>query len=158
MLTYKIIFVSAFVLLIGLISACQVDVPTPPVSSEDQIQSYLTANNLTTVAQSTSSGLYYIIDNAGVGPNPTASNTVMVHYRGYLADGTEFDSSYKRGEPSKFGLTSVIGGWTEGIPLFKKGGSGKLIVPFELGYGSRGNNDIPPNTIIIFDIELFDFE
>ncbi len=158
MLTYKVIFFSVFVLLIGLISACQVDVPAPPVSSDDQIQSYLTANNLTTVAQSTSSGLHYIIEEPGVGPNPTSTSTVVVHYRGYLADGTVFDSSYERGQYSQFSLTSVIAGWTEGIPLFKRGGSGQLIVPFELAYGSRGNNDIPPNTIIIFDIELSDFQ
>ena len=156
MFTYNQIIVVLLILFIGCIAACKVEAPVPIISSEDQIQAYLTENNLTTVAEKTESGLYYIIEEEGVGEHPTSTSSVQVHYRGTLADGTVFDSSYARGEPSRFPLTSVILGWREGMLLFKKGGSGKLIVPFELAYGSSGNGDILPNTIIIFDIELFD--
>ncbi len=157
MLTYKKIIIAVVVACLGFVAACEVDVPSVPVSSAEQIQAYLTANNLSTVAQETESGLHYIIEEEGVGPHPTTSSVVTVHYRGTLADGTVFDSSYERGQPSSFGLGSVISGWSEGMLLFKRGGSGKLIIPYELAYGSSGNGDIPPNTIIIFDIELFDF-
>lgn len=155
--TYKKIFTAIIVACMGLVGACEVDTPTPTVSSAEQIEAYLTANNLSAVAQETDSGLHYIIEEDGVGPNPTSSSVVTVHYRGTLPDGTVFDSSYERGQPSSFSLGSVISGWREGMLLFKRGSSGKLIVPFELAYGSSGNGDIPPNTIIIFDIELFDF-
>lgn len=157
MFSYKKIILTVFIACMACISACEVDIPEPPVSSADQIQAYLSANGLTTVAQETDSGLHYIIEDPGVGPHPTSSSIVTVHYRGTLADGTVFDSSYERGQSSSFSLGGVISGWREGMQLFKRGGSGKLIIPFELAYGSTGNGDIPPNTIIIFDIELFDF-
>ncbi|MEZ4885066.1 MAG: FKBP-type peptidyl-prolyl cis-trans isomerase [Chitinophagales bacterium] len=154
---YKQIIIFFSVLCMGFIAACDSDIPNATVSSENQIQAYLSANGLTTVATKTASGLYYIIEEEGVGPHPVSTSIVTVHYRGTLADGTVFDSSYARGKPSSFGLNSVISGWREGMLLFKRGTTGKLIVPFELAYGSTGNGDIPPNTIIIFDIELFDF-
>ncbi|MGB1243149.1 MAG: FKBP-type peptidyl-prolyl cis-trans isomerase [Chitinophagales bacterium] len=157
MFTYKILIIAIIVICIGLFGACKVDTPTPIISSADQIEAYLTANNLSAVAQETESGLHYIIEEESVGPHPAISSVVTVHYRGTLVDGTVFDSSYERGQPSSFSLGGVIAGWREGMLLFKRGGSGKLIVPFELAYGSTGNGDIPPNTIIIFDIELFDF-
>ncbi|MGB0931483.1 MAG: FKBP-type peptidyl-prolyl cis-trans isomerase [Chitinophagales bacterium] len=156
MFTYKVLII-VVVICIGFFGACKVDTPTPIISSADQIEAYLTANNLSAVAEETASGLHYIIEEEGVGPHPTTSSVVTVHYRGTLEDGTVFDSSYERGQPSSFSLGAVISGWREGMLLFKRGGSGKLIVPFELAYGSTGNGDIPPNTIIIFEIELFDF-
>ncbi|MGB1241462.1 MAG: FKBP-type peptidyl-prolyl cis-trans isomerase [Chitinophagales bacterium] len=158
MFKYKKILIAVFTAFIGIFSSCEIDTPIITVSSEDQIQAYLTANNLTTIAQKTDSGLYYIIEDEGIGPNPSAGATVSIHYRGTLVDGTVFDSSYERGKPTDLSLNSVILGWQEGIPLFKKGGRGSLIIPFELAYGSRGNGDIPPNTIILFDIELIDFD
>jgi len=157
MLRYKKIFTAVLLACMGFIGACEVDTPSAPVSSADQIQAYLTANNLSAVAQETESGLHYIIEEEGVGPNPVSSSVVTVHYRGTLPDGTVFDSSYERGQPSSFNLNAVISGWREGMLLFKRGTVGKLIVPFELAYGSTGNGDILPYTIIIFDIELFDF-
>jgi FKBP-type peptidyl-prolyl cis-trans isomerase len=89
---------------------------------------------------------------------PTATQTVTVHYHGYLLDGTVFDSSIDRGAPATFSLTSVIPGWTEGIPYFGIGGTGKLLVPSQLAYSSQGTNtgSIPPYTPIAFDIELLD--
>jgi len=126
---------------------------------ESLITSYINGNNLK--AQKTDKGLYYIIDNPGSGPNPKAGQTVKVHYTGTLLDGTKFDSSKDRGTPFEFplGQGRVIQGWDQGIPLLKKGGSGKLIIPSTLGYGDRGAGaKIPPNSVLIFDVELLDFK
>lgn len=103
------------------------------------------------------SGLWYKIDREGDGPKPKSGDKVKVHYRGQLLDGTEFDSSHKRGKPIEFPLGEgrVIKGWDTGIQLFREGGKGTLIVPPELGYGSRAmGNLIPPNSTLVFDIEL----
>jgi FKBP-type peptidyl-prolyl cis-trans isomerase FklB len=101
------------------------------------------------------SGLQYVILTEGKGKQPTATDTVTVQYRGTLIDGTEFDSSYKRGQPATFGLKQVIKAWTEGVQLMKEGGKIKLFVPSELGYGDRGAGaQIGPNAALIFEIEL----
>lgn len=101
------------------------------------------------------SGLQYMILAEGKGKQPTATDTVTVQYRGTLIDGTEFDSSYKRGQPVTFALNQVIKGWTEGVQLMKEGEKIRLFVPSELGYGDRGAGaQIGPNTALIFEIEL----
>ena len=116
------------------------------------IKEYLIDNNLT--AEETSSGLHYIIEEPGIGDsNPTINSTVTVAYSGYFTNGQVFDSS----DSISFPLSNVIPGWQEGIPLFKKQGSGKLLIPSILGYGSTGSGPIPGNTVLIFDIELKDF-
>ena len=109
--------------------------------------------------QSTPSGIYYLIEKEGTGTaTPTKTSLITAHYHGTLLDGSIFDSSVKRGKPFEFSLKGVIKGWQESIPLLKKGGKGKFIIPSELAYGTRGaGNKIPPNTILIFDIELIDF-
>ena len=106
--------------------------------------------------QSTASGLKYAIRREGSGRKPTASDSVTVHYRGWLDDGTEFDSSYDRGEPTTFPLNGVIPGWTEGIQLVAEGGEIELDIPSELGYGSRGTpgGPIPPDARLHFTVEL----
>jgi len=114
------------------------------------IEKYLADNGLT--AQSTSSGLYYIINTPGTGAQPTSSSNVTVAYVGYYTNGNTFDSSPSTG--SSFNLQNVIAGWTEGIPLFRVGGSGTLLIPSKLGYGPNGNSTIAGNTVILFDIEL----
>ena len=108
-------------------------------------------------AKSTESGIFYVIEKEGKGKNPTLESTVKVHYAGTLLDGTKFDSSYDRGEPTEFPLRGVIRGWQEGIPLFKPGGKGKIIIPSGLAYGPRqvGPN-IPANSVLVFDIELLE--
>ncbi|MBN1651841.1 MAG: FKBP-type peptidyl-prolyl cis-trans isomerase [Bacteroidales bacterium] len=111
------------------------------------IENYLSVNQLT--AESTASGLYYIIDNQGDGVKPSISSTVTVSYTGKLLDGTVFDSG-----TASFPLTNVIVGWQEGIPLFNAGGTGQLIIPSCLAYGTQGSGSIPPNTVLIFDIYL----
>ena len=115
---------------------------------------------LTYGMKQTDSGLYYKITREGTGNLPSKGNNVSVHYRGMLPDGTVFDSSYERNEPIVFplGMGRVIKGWDEGIALLKKGSSAKLVIPSELGYGSRGAGGvIPPNTSLIFEVELVDF-
>lgn len=104
--------------------------------------------------------IYYTMQVQGSGDNPTLSNSVTVHYRGLFLDGSEFDSSYSSpsGNPVTFPLTNVIRGWQEGIPLFKRGGKGTLIIPSGLAYGPAGQSEIGPNEVLRFDIELFDFD
>ncbi len=102
----------------------------------------------------TDSGLQYRILKEGTGIFPKATDTVTVHYRGTLTDGTEFDSSYNRGNPISFPLTQVIPGWTEGLQLVSTGGQIQLIIPPKLGYGDRQAGSIPPNSTLQFDVEL----
>jgi FKBP-type peptidyl-prolyl cis-trans isomerase len=102
----------------------------------------------------TASGLQYKIETKGTGKVPKSNDTVVCHYRGTLIDGTEFDSSYKRGEPTSFGVTGVIKGWTEALLMMPVGSKWKLFIPSDLAYGERGNRGIPPNSTLQFDIEL----
>ena len=95
----------------------------------------------------------------GVGSSPDASDRVKVHYRGMLMDGTEFDSSYSRGKPASFPLRGVIRCWTEGVQKMKVGGKAKLTCPPSTAYGSRGAGGvIPPNSTLIFEVELLDID
>ena len=145
-----------FVSLILTLSSCGNDEPIVQRPSEELIQEYLTANDIT--AQRTDSGIFYVIENAGGTEKPTATSVVIVDYHGYLLNGDVFDSSVDRGEPLQISLAQVIPGWTEGIQLFGKEGKGTLYIPSQLAYGTRGaGDDIPPNTPIAFDIELHDF-
>lgn len=105
--------------------------------------------------QTTASGLQYKVVKAGTGRTPAASDTVTVNYRGTLVDGTEFDSSYKRGEPATFPVAGVIPGWTEALQLMKEGAQYQLVIPPELAYGERGAGGvIPPGATLVFDVEL----
>jgi len=105
-------------------------------------------------AITTKSGLIFQSLKEGDGAAPAASDKVKVHYRGTLVDGTEFDSSYKRGEPAEFPLNGVIPCWTEGVQLMKTGGKAKLVCPAAIAYGERGVGSIPPNSTLVFEIEL----
>lgn len=108
-------------------------------------------------AQKTASGLYYVVDAKGNGPKAENGKTVKVHYAGKLQDGTEFDNSFKRGEPIEFqlGVGRVIKGWDEGIGMMSVGDKYKLIIPYQLGYGEAGYpGAIPPKAALIFDTEL----
>jgi FKBP-type peptidyl-prolyl cis-trans isomerase FkpA len=103
----------------------------------------------------TASGLVYRELRAGSGESPKASDTVTVHYRGTLVDGTEFDSSYKRNEPAKFPLSQVIPCWTEGVQKMKVGGKSELVCPASIAYEDRGSPPlIPPGATLIFEVEL----
>lgn len=108
--------------------------------------------------QSTASGLQYEVINQGEGEQPLAEDIVTVHYRGTLTDGTEFDSSYARGEPASFPLNRVIPGWTEGLQLMKAGSKFKFYIPSELGYGEQAVGSIPPNSTLVFEVELLEIQ
>jgi FKBP-type peptidyl-prolyl cis-trans isomerase FkpA len=106
--------------------------------------------------ETTASGIGITMLKEGSGASPKASDTVKVHYRGTLTNGQEFDSSYRRNEPATFPLNRVIPCWTEGVQKIKVGGKAKLLCPPELAYGSRGVPGIPPNSTLIFEVELLD--
>ena len=106
-------------------------------------------------AQVTKSGLVYLALKEGAGASPKATDKVKVHYKGTFPDGKEFDSSYKRNEPTEFPLNGVIPCWTEGVQLMKTGGKAKLTCPSAIAYGQRGAGGvIPPNATLVFEIEL----
>jgi FKBP-type peptidyl-prolyl cis-trans isomerase FkpA len=136
-------------------SSCKKSDPKLQASTDDQtITNYIANNKL--IAKATGSGLYYVISSQGTGSNPSLNSTVRVAYKGYLTNGSVFDQSSPAG--ISFGLSSVIKGWQEGIPLFKQGGKGKLLIPSALAYGSQSVGGIPANSVLIFDIELLDVQ
>jgi FKBP-type peptidyl-prolyl cis-trans isomerase FkpA len=117
---------------------------------------YLTKAAAESGAVKTESGLIYKDLRAGDGASPKASDTVKVNYRGTLVNGTEFDSSYKRGQPAEFPLSGVIKCWTEGVQRMKVGGKAQLVCPSDLAYGDQGNPTIPGGSTLIFEIELLE--
>ena len=120
-------------------------------------QAFLAANKAKQGVVTMPSGLQYQVVKAGTGATPKATDNVRTHYRGTLIDGTEFDSSYKRGEPAEFPVNGVIKGWTEALQLMKVGAKWKLFIPAELAYGERGaGGAIGPHETLIFDIELLE--
>ncbi len=150
MVNFKIVL---GVVLVFAISSCgkdQMEVDT------NKIEEYLEDNNLT--AEKTEDGLYYIINEEGTGARPDITSEVTVHYKGYVLNGDIFDSSYDSGKKITFPLANVIQGWQLGIPLFREGGSGTLLIPSHLGYGEYPPNGsvIRKNEVLLFDIELFD--
>jgi FKBP-type peptidyl-prolyl cis-trans isomerase FkpA len=118
------------------------------------ITQYISDHKLS--AQSNSDGLYYVINNAGTGAQPSGSSNVTVSYKGYLPNGSVFDQTTSSG--ATFNLANVIKGWQEGIPLFKKGGNGMLLIPSALGYGSQAQGSIPANSVLIFEITLINVQ
>ena len=115
----------------------------------------LTEHQIT--AERHSSGLYYVIEEPGSGNSPNVNSEVQVRYKGYFLDGTVFDQT-SGDNTAIFFLYNVIDGWQIGIPLLKKGGKAKLFVPSGLGYGYYGRGDVPGNTVLIFDVELVNFQ
>jgi len=118
-------------------------------------EAWLTENAKREEVTVTESGLQYEVIEQGDGEIPTGDHTVRTHYAGTLIDGTEFDSSYKRGEPAEFPVGGVIAGWTEALKLMPVGSKWKLYIPYQLAYGERGaGGAIGPYQALIFDIEL----
>lgn len=104
------------------------------------------------------SEIQYKVFTMGAGPKPTTNDAVAVNYRGTLLNGTEFDSSYKKGEPATFEVTRVIKGWTESLLNMPVGSKWQLFIPSELGYGANGTRNIPPGSLLQFDVELLSIQ
>lgn len=122
-------------------------------------EEFLAANKTKDGVVTLPSGLQYKVLTAGTGPKPTAADTVSCNYRGTLIDGTEFDSSYKRGQPASFALTQVIKGWTEALQLMPAGSKWQLFIPSDLAYGDPGRGpQIGPGATLIFEIELLSIQ
>jgi len=125
--------------------------PTDYTAKNDkEITDYLAKNNLT--AQKTNSGLYYVIEETGTGAQPTAASNVTIAYKAYFINGTVLEESDEEGV--SLDLSKTIPGWVEGIPVFKEGGSGTLLIPSHLAYGSFSYGPIPGGSVILFDIKL----
>ena len=120
------------------------------VQNEKEIKDYIAKNNLN--ARKSDTGLYYVIDEPGTGEQPSITSNVTVAYKGYFTSGKIFDQSKPEG--INFNLQKVIKGWTEGIQYFKEAGSGVLLVPSHLGYGSNGRPGIPGGAVLVFDVKL----
>jgi FKBP-type peptidyl-prolyl cis-trans isomerase FklB len=119
-------------------------------------EKFLADNKSKEGVKTTASGLQYKVIKDGSGAQAKPSDTVTVNYRGTLIDGTEFDSSYKRGQPATFPVGGVIKGWTEALQLMKVGSKYQLFIPASLAYGEQGRPGIPPNSLLIFEVELMD--
>ena len=146
----------AFAILLVIAVSCKEEekVDYGPIDKKI-IEDYLAANNLT--AQTTASGLYYSIHAPGAANHPTITSSVSVNYKGYLTDGTVFDSSYPTGKPYEGDLRGLVAGWQEGLQLIGVRGKIQLFVPSALGYGETGKGLVPPNSVMIFEIELVDY-
>jgi len=120
-------------------------------------EKFLAENKKKEGVKATASGLQYKVVKEGTGAQPKEKDTVMANYRGTLIDGTEFDSSYKRGQPATFPVSGVIKGWTEALQMMKVGSKYQLFIPAKLAYGERAiGPDIGPNSTLIFEVELLD--
>ncbi len=145
---------SLFAALLLLIISCNDDKKVEQIDftaqNDEEIIKYIADNNLT--AQKSDSGLHYVIEEPGTGQQPNANSDVTVAYKGYYLNKSVFDESDSEG--ISFNLQQVIKGWTEGITYFKEGGSGILLVPSHLGYGSFNDRGIPGGSVLIFEVTL----
>lgn len=145
-------------LLVALTSSftffCAASVSNAQVGREKG-EAFLVENGKKEGVKTLPSGLQYRVLKEGDGKHPKKNDTVVVHYKGTLIDGREFDSSHKRGEPAKFGVTQVIKGWTEALQLMTEGAKWMLYIPSQLAYGDKGSSKlIGPNETLVFEVEL----
>lgn len=147
----KIVF-QILILAFILVSCAKKKAEKQAKLDDDILKQYVLDHGLN--ATKTESGLYVVIEEPGTGSACNSFATVKASYKGYFIDGEVFDSSSATG--IVFDLQQVIQGWTEGIPHFKEGGYGKLLIPSALGYGKSGNSSIPANSVLIFDVKLID--
>jgi FKBP-type peptidyl-prolyl cis-trans isomerase FklB len=129
------------------------------VGNKKEGDAFLAANKVKDGVVTLPSGMQYKVLTPGTGPKPTANDTVVCNYRGTLINGTEFDSSYKRGQPATFPVSGVIKGWTEALQLMPVGSKWQLFIPADLAYGDHGaGSDIAPGDTLIFEVELLSIE
>lgn len=148
---FKKLRLFALILIAGVFAACNSNDSQAQLDADIAlIEKYLADNNLS--AEEVDLGLYVIKDYEGNGNRPNSNSQVLVNYRGYLPDGTEFDKNLNASTP--FNLQGVVQGWQRGIPQFKEGGYGTLLMASYLGYGTTARPNIPANSVLIFDIEL----
>jgi peptidylprolyl isomerase len=141
-----------------VLCACARQEPPPPSNQAQKENAFMPAN---TNEVTTPSGLKYVELAVGQGASPSKGQTVVVHYTGWLTNGSKFDSSVDRGQPFSFkiGMGQVIKGWDEGVMMMKVGGKRKLVIPPDLAYGQRGfPGAIPPNSTLIFEVQLLDVQ
>src|SRR5205823_6476998 len=132
---------------------------SPQLKDKKEGAKFLEENKKKEGVKTTASGLQYKVEKEGAGPQPKGTDMVTVNYRGTLIDGTEFDSSYKRGQPATFPLNGVIKGWTEGLQLMKTGSKYQLFVPASLAYGERAvRPELGANATLIFEVELLEIK
>ena len=122
--------------------------------NKERGEAFLAENGKKSGVITTASGLQYEVLTQGASTKPTPTDTVEVHYEGKLTDGTVFDSSISRGQPASFRLDQVIAGWTEGLQLMSVGSKYRFVIPAALAYGEMGAGTIPPNAVLVFDVEL----
>lgn len=144
----------ALAILVIAVTACKKKDTDQALVDKGIIQKYIKDNALN--ADSTADGLYYVIADSGIGPNPTVYSIVNVYYKGYLTNNTIFEQTTP-GLPREFALQGTIKGWQEGVPFIKKGGKIKLLIPSALGYGATATGSISANSVLIYDIELSNF-
>ncbi len=138
-------------------AAAQAKINAEKSQNQAEGTEFLAKNRSKAGVRVTDSGLQYRVIAEGSGERPGSGDSVTVHYRGKLLDGSEFDSSYKRNEPTSFALNAVIPGWTEGLQLMTVGSKYEFYIPYELAYGEQGRPPvIPPAALLIFEVELLD--
>jgi FKBP-type peptidyl-prolyl cis-trans isomerase len=140
------------------IAARQAEQKEKAVKNLSESKAFLEENKKKEGVTALPSGLQYKVLKEGSGKTPKSTDSVTVHYKGTLINGTEFDSSYKRNQPAQFKVGGVIKGWTEALQLMKEGSKWQLFIPPELGYGERGGGPIEPNSTLIFEVELISVE
>lgn len=146
-------------ILIGYQQEIQKQQAEKAMTNKQQGESFLAQNKSAEGVTELPSGLQYKVIRAAEGPKPTKDSTVVVHYRGTLLDGTEFDNSYTRGTPAEFPVGGVIQGWQEAIMLMSKGAKWQIFIPADLAYGEQGaGGTIGPNATLSFDVELIDIK
>ena len=141
-----------------LMAAQQKGLKEQAAKNLSQSKTFLAENGKKEGIKTLPSGLEYKVVTEGSGKMPKETDTVIVHYKGTLIDGTEFDSSYRRNQPAAFQVKGVIKGWTEALQLMKEGSKWQLFIPPDLGYGERGTGPVPPNSALIFEVELLSIQ
>ena len=144
-------------LLALLALALPLTMPSHAQVGREKGEAFLAENAKKEGVKTLPSGLQYKVIKEGTGKQPAKTDTVVVHYKGTLIDGREFDSSYKRNEPAEFGVTQVIKGWTEILQLMKEGAKYQVFIPWQLAYGEKGPGEgglIGPHETLVFDVEL----